>query len=113
MDADLVGISFANAEGRAWYVPLGHLPPQGLVEEENEFTVPEQIPLAQALDIMRSMFSDPGIPKFAHNANFDVMVMNHAGIEVNGITFDTMIAAALTGRRQIGLKHLAMEFFQV
>ena len=113
MDADLVGISFAYVEGRAWYVPLGHFPSQGIAEKGIEITVPEQVPLAQALDIMRSMFSDPSIPKFAHNANFDVMVMNHAGIEVNGIAFDTMIAAALTGRRQIGLKHLAMEFFQV
>lgn len=113
MDADLVGVSFANAEGRAWYVPLGHFPPPELDEEGKELPAQEQIPMAQALDAMRAMFGNPDIPKSAHNANFDVMVMNHAGIEVNGVDFDTMIAAALTGRRQIGLKQLALEFFQV
>ena len=113
MEADLVGVSFSNAEGRAWYVPVGHFPPPEIDEEGQEIPPQEQIPLAQALDAMRAMFADPGIPKVAHNANFDVMVMNHAGLEVNGVDFDTMIAAALTGRRQIGLKQLALDFFQV
>ncbi|MBT4074448.1 MAG: DNA polymerase I [Chloroflexi bacterium] len=113
MEADLVGVSFANTEGKAWYVPLGHFPPPELDEDGNEVVAQEQIPMAQALDAMRTLFADPAIPKAAHNANFDVMVMNHAGLEVNGVDFDTMIAAALTGRRQIGLKQLALEFFQV
>ena len=118
MEADLVGVSFSNAEGRAWYVPIGHSPPpvpddDPGDEDGREVPAPEQIPLAQALDAMRAMFADPEIPKTAHNANFDVMVLNHAGLEVNGVDFDTMIAAALTGRRQIGLKQLALDFFQV
>jgi len=113
MEADLVGVSFSNAEGRAWYVPVGHFPPPEVDQEGQETPSQEQIPLAQALDAMRPMFADPDIPKTAHNANFDVMVMNHAGLEVNGVNFDTMIAAALTGRRQIGLKQLALDFFQV
>ncbi|MFP6569715.1 MAG: DNA polymerase I [Dehalococcoidia bacterium] len=119
MEADLVGVSFSNAEGRAWYVPVGHFPPPRLTPDpEQDGNAPaaaqqEQIPLAQALDAMRAMFANPDIPKTAHNANFDVMVMNHAGLEVNGVDFDTMIAAAITGRRQIGLKQLALDFFQV
>ena len=119
IEADLVGVSFSNAEGRAWYVPVGHFPPPRLTPDpEQDGNAPaaaqqEQIPLAQALDSMRAMFANPDIPKTAHNANFDVMVMNHAGLEVNGVDFDTMIAAAITGRRQIGLKQLALDFFQV
>jgi len=119
IEADLVGVSFSNAEGRAWYVPVGHFPPPRLTPDpEQDGNAPaaaqqEQIPLAQALDAMRAMFANPDIPKTAHNANFDVMVMNHAGLEVNGVDFDTMIAAAITGRRQIGLKQLALDFFQV
>ena len=119
IEADLVGVSFSNAEGRAWYVPVGHFPPPRLTPDpEQDGNAPaaaqqKQIPLAQALDAMRAMFANPDIPKTAHNANFDVMVMNHAGLEVNGVDFDTMIAAAITGRRQIGLKQLALDFFQV
>ena len=119
MEADLVGVSFSNAKGRAWYVPVGHFPPPEVANNpEQDGDTPaaaqqEQIPLAQALDAIRAMFANPDIPKTAHNANFDVMVMNHAGLEVNGVDFDTMIAAAITGRRQIGLKQLVLDFFQV
>ena len=119
IEAELVGVSFSNAEGRAWYVPVGHFPlPEVALDPERDGDAPaaaqqKQIPLSQALDAMRAMFANPDIPKTAHNANFDVMVMNHAGLEVNGVDFDTMIAAALTGRRQIGLKQLVLDFFQV
>ncbi len=113
MNADLVGVSFSNAEGRAWYVPLGHFPPPRVDEAGEELPAQEQIPLAQALDAMRPLFANSDIPKTAHNTNFDVMVLNHAGLEVSGVDFDTMIAAALTGRRQIGLKQLALDFYQV
>ena len=116
MNSDLVGVSFSNAEGRAWYVPVGHVPPAPDdvgEDDEPDDTEIVQIPLDQALEAMRGLFADPDVPKTAHNANFDVMVLNEAGLEVNGVAFDTMIAAALTGRRQIGLKQLALDFFQV
>ena len=41
------------------------------------------------------------------------MVLEEVGIQAKGVDFDTMIAAALTGRRAIGLKQLALDFFQV
>jgi DNA polymerase-1 len=41
-----------------------------------------------------------------------MMVLATAGIEVKNLAFDTMIAAALCGRRAIGLKQLALELFQ-
>ncbi|MCH8817395.1 MAG: DNA polymerase I [Chloroflexi bacterium] len=115
MDSVLVGVSFSNAEGRAWYVPVGHVPPADDIADDAgpDGVAVVQIPRDQALETMRPLFADPDVPKTAHNANFDVMVLNEAGLEVNGVAFDTMIAAALTGRRQIGLKQLALDFFQV
>ncbi|MDA1258023.1 MAG: DNA polymerase I [Chloroflexi bacterium] len=114
MDSKLVGVSMSNAQGRAWYVPVGHVAPEDSgAADAGDVTQQEQIPLPQALDTLRPLFADPAVPKTAHNANFDVMVLNHAGLEVNNVAFDTMIAAALTGRRQIGLKQLALDFFQV
>ena len=53
------------------------------------------------------------MPKTAHNANYDLMVLEEVGIRARGVDFDTMIAAALTGRRAIGLKQLALDFFRV
>lgn len=100
MRAALVGLSFSNAGGKAWYVPVGH----------NEGT---QIQFEKALATLRTVFEDPKIPKTAHNANFDMMVLEEAGIHPQGITFDSMIAAALCNRRAIGLKQLAFDCFHI
>ena len=100
MRSELVGLSFSNNAGKAWYVPVGH----------NEG---EQIEVSQALAVLRPLFEDEAVSKSAHNANYDLMVLEEVGINVKGLDFDTMIAAALTGRRAIGLKQLALDFFQV
>ena len=100
MRSELVGLSLSNNAGKAWYVPVGH----------NEG---EQIEVSQALAVLRPLFEDEAVPKSAHNANYDLMVLEEVGINVKGLDFDTMIAAALTGRRAIGLKQLALDFFQV
>jgi DNA polymerase-1 len=96
----LVGLSFSNEAGKAWYVPVGH----------NEG---DQIPFEKALAVLRPLFEDPKVPKTAHNANFDMMVLEEAGIQPRGINFDSMIAAALCGRRAIGLKQLAVDCFHI
>ena len=98
MTSDLVGLSFAVRSEHAWYVAVGH-------------TEGEQIPYAEALAALRPLFEDESIKKTAHNANFDMMVLASAGIEVKNLAFDTMIAAQLCGRRAIGLKQLALELF--
>src|SRR3970282_579456 len=46
-----------------------------------------------------------------HNANFDLTVLGRAGLKVEGKAFDSMIAAALCGRKAIGLKDLALDCF--
>ena len=99
MTSDLVGLSFAIRSEHAWYVAVGH-------------TEGDQVPFAEALAALRPLFEDDSIKKTAHNANFDMMVLASAGIEVKGLNFDTMIAAQLCGRRAIGLKQLALELFQ-
>ena len=99
MTDDLVGFSFAIRSEHAWYVAVGH-------------TDGEQVPFAECLAALRPLFEDESIKKSAHNANFDMMVLASAGIEVKNLAFDTMIAAQLCGRRSIGLKALALELFQ-
>lgn len=90
---ELVGISLAIESGSAWYIPVGHREGQ-------------QLPRALVLDALRPLFSDAHKPKYAHNAKFDMEVLLNAGIEVHGLTFDTMLAAALLDKRK-GLKDLA------
>jgi DNA polymerase-1 len=89
----LVGISVAVRQGHAWYIPLGHRDGQ-------------QLPRELVLDALRPLFADPHKPKFGHNAKFDILVLEHAGLVVAGVTFDTMLAATLLDKRK-GLKDLA------
>jgi len=98
MTSDLVGLSFAIKTGHAWYVPVGH-------------TEGTQVSFSEGLTLLRPLFEDESINKIAHNANFDLMVLGTAGIDVKTLGFDTMIAAALCGYRSIGLKQLSLELF--
>ena len=98
MTSDLVGLSFAIKTGHAWYVPVGH-------------TEGAQVSFSDGLTRLRPLFENKSINKIAHNANFDLMVLATAGIDVKALGFDTMIAAALCGYRSIGLKQLALQLF--
>ena len=97
MRAQLAGLSFAIAPGRAWYIPVGHR--EG-----------EQLPLESVLAAVRPLFESPDIAKCAHNANYDMTVLANHGIRFSNVDFDTMIAAHLLGRsyNQLGLKDLSL-----
>ena len=93
----LVGISLSAGEGQAWYIPVGHT----LLDEVG------QLPLAQVVARLKPVLEDARIPKFAHNAKFDMMALAEIGINVVGLSFDTMIAAHLLGEKALALKALA------
>ncbi len=90
---DIVGISVAVAPGQAWYIPFGH---RGA----------EQLPRERVLGALRPFFADARLPKYGHNAKFDIETLEHAGVPVEGVVFDTMLAAALLDKRR-GLKELS------
>ena len=95
MKADLVGLSFSAAD-RAWYVPVGH--EQG-----------PQLPMSRVLEKVGPLLEDESIPKIAHNANYDMTVLANYGVLVKNLSFDTMLAAHVGGRKAVGLKALALE----
>ncbi|MBI4312206.1 MAG: DNA polymerase I, partial [Chloroflexi bacterium] len=99
MLAHLVGLSFAVRPHHAWYVPVGH-------------TDGAQLPIAHVLDALRRLFADPSVKKTAHNANFDMMVLAEHDVEVQGLDFDTMVAAHIAGSNAIGLKQLAFQLLK-
>ena len=96
MRAELVGLSFATDPGRAWYIPVGHR--EG-----------DQLPLEEILAQVKPLMEDAELSKCAHNANFDMMVLANYGINVQNVSFDTMVAAHLLSRNQIGLKNLSLD----
>ena len=93
-ESQLVGISLATRPGSAVYIPFGHT------------TGEPQLGATQVLNALRPFFTDARKPKYAHNAKFDIELLHHAGVAVEGVTFDTMLAAALLDKRK-GLKDLA------
>ena len=60
------------------------------------------------LGALRPILEDPQIAKVGHNIKFDWHVLHHAGVTLNGIVHDTMVAAFLLGSPGLGLDHLAL-----
>ncbi len=65
------------------------------------------------LEPLRAIFTNPGIEKVFHAAEYDIMCLKRDyGFSFNNI-FDTMFAARILGRKQFGLSALLEEFFGV
>jgi DNA polymerase-1 len=96
MQAELVGISLAVSQDEGYYIPVGHL--SG-----------EQLKLKEVISALKVPLSDPGIAKIAHNAKFDMLILERVGLPVSPVTFDTMIAEWLINpdSRNLGLKNMA------
>ena len=100
MRSSLVGLSFSTEAGKAWYVPVGHAEGQ-------------QIPLEQVLETLRPVLEDPNVPKAAHNANYDLTMLGTNGVTMQGLAFDTMLAAHLLGHKAIGLKNMSLDLLGI
>ncbi len=96
MAAELVGIALSVDGETGYYVPVGHrkmeqLPLLAMADDEAEMPI-KQLPLQTVLDTLRAPLTNPNIPKYAHNAAYDSVVMQRYGIDVSPIGFDTMVA---------------------
>ncbi len=94
-DARLLGISFSWRGEQAWYVGLP------VIDDKKTFAK------------IRQVLEDQGVKKIGHNLKYDVQILKLAGIEVNPISFDTMIASYVLnpGTRQHNLDSLAFQEF--
>jgi len=113
MRADLVGLSLAVAPGEAWYLPFGHRPSGDMLEHADVRNLP---PLGDAaLAPLAALLCDPAVGKVGHNLKYDWLVLRRAGIELQGVAFDTMLGSFMAepGRRSHALDALALEHFGV
>ncbi len=97
MTSDLVGVSVSPASGKAFYIPLGH---RGLNQ-------PEQLPVSQVIAELKPLLESEKTGKVAHNGKYFMMVLANYGVELENLSFDTMIAAYLVGEKNLGVKALA------
>ena len=75
----LVGISLALEPGEACYIPLCHVSPDaaqpGSLLLEPEKDAPLQIPMRQAIALLKPLLEDPAVLKIGHNLKFDLQVL--------------------------------------
>ena len=112
--ATLVGMSLAVRPERSWYLPFGHLAPDGeLAAGEPPRNLP---PLSSpALAPLRALLADPQVPKAGHNVNYDWLVLRRHGVELAGVVYDSMLASFVLdpARRSHGLAELARERLEI
>ena len=84
MRADLAGVSLALGAGDACYIPLGHGGSDMFSEN------PQQVPLAQALAILKPLLESDAVLKIGQNIKYDINVLARHGIMVSPID-DTMV----------------------
>lgn len=82
--ADLVGVSLALGPNDACYIPLGHGGNDMFAQK------PEQVPLAEAIALLKPLLEDEAVLKIFQNGKYDLNVLARQGIMVAPID-DTMV----------------------
>ncbi|HSB54442.1 MAG TPA: DNA polymerase I [Gemmatimonadales bacterium] len=109
-NADLIGLAFAVSPAEAWYLPFAHRPPLG------ELAAPEPVRNLPALTSaslapLAELLRDPAVPKAGHDLKYAWQVLRRAGVEVAGVSYDSMLASFVLdpGRRSHALDTLSLE----
>lgn len=97
----MIGLSVSATEGTSYYIPFGH------------HTIEPQLTREEVLSSLKPIFEDGTIKKYLHHVKFDALVLHAAGVTLNGVAFDSMIAANLLTEdwQRISLKYLSEYYF--
>ena len=100
MSAELVGISLAWTGNDAVYIPVGH---------DGDVT---QLDKEVVLSGLRPWLCNVKVKKWGQNIKYDAIVLQRAGLELEGIAFDSMVASYLVNptRHRHGLDVLSLEY---
>ena len=112
MRAEIVGLSFSWNQGEAFYIPTvsEKISPTADLFTTNKF---RGLPLKTVLDILKPIMENASVKKCGQNVKYDSLVLSRAGVDVNGIDFDTMVASYVVNPslRQHNLDALALAYF--
>ncbi|MGH7751278.1 MAG: DNA polymerase I [Gemmatimonadales bacterium] len=111
--ADLVGLALATGPGCSWYFSFAHVRPEGELSSDPPpknlppLSDPRSAPLAELL-------RDASVPKAGHNVKYDLLVLRRAGVDLAGVSYDSMLASFVLnpGRRSHALDELVREQLQ-
>jgi len=98
--AEIVGYALAFKPGEGYYVPVRG--PAGDRVLDSQLVA----------DSLRPVLENPAIAKIGQNLKYDWIVLRGAGIQLAGVTFDTMVASYLldAGERSHNLDQLALRY---
>ncbi len=103
MASSIVGMSFSWKPHTGWYVAV--CGPQDSTFLDCEKTIAQLKPILE----------NPAIKKVGHNLKYDLLVMRQLGVEIRGVSLDTMIAAFVldSSRMQYGIDRLALDLLNI
>jgi DNA polymerase-1 len=91
----LTGIAFDSGKNSTWYLPL---------------TDSSSIINNALLERLKLIFESPQTAKLVHDSNHISTLMYKYGIQIKNISFDSMIAAHLCGKKTTDLESLSIEY---
>ncbi|MBI3952956.1 MAG: hypothetical protein HY330_00410, partial [Chloroflexi bacterium] len=97
MYGQVLGLALCHQPGQATYVPLAG--------------AEARVGPDEALSILKPALEDPAAPKWGHDIKRPLVALSQSrpvGVELQGIGFDTMIAAQLLGEKSLALSALAL-----
>ncbi|NKX39353.1 DNA polymerase I [Tritonibacter mobilis] len=97
MIADLVGICLCVVPGQACYVPLTHKAGNSGDLFGSDDLAEGQMPLAQALEMLKPVLEDDAILKIGQNMKYDAKIFARNGINVAPIDDTMLLSYALHG----------------
>ena len=104
MTAKIVGMSFSVEAGSAAYLPLMH----------DYFDAPAQLDFAACLNKIKPILENPAIKKVGQNLKYDQHVLANHGIQLNGITHDTLLQSyVFESHKTHGMDDLAMRHLEL
>ncbi|GJQ58661.1 MAG: DNA polymerase I [Candidatus Scalindua sp. AMX11] len=104
MLAKIVGISLSFKPHEAYYIPVAH----------DYAGCPIQLDFDLVLERLKPLLEDPAIHKYGQNIKYEKIVLQNAGINLQGMAFDTMIASYLLdpNKRNHNLDDISLEYLE-
>ena len=104
MEAEIVGISLSMEEDSGYYIPI-------LYKEKakNNFSEDD---LAFVLTQLKPILENKKFKKIGQNIKYDALILMRHGIELKGISFDTMLVAHLLNpdNHSVKIDNLSLEY---
>jgi DNA polymerase-1 len=86
----LVGVSLAFESRRGVYIPVRSPQPERHLDWE------------AVRPLLKPLLEDPAVPKTAHNAKYDLIVLERHGVSVQGLVDDTLVSSHLVDAARVG-----------